>query len=66
MNSQELKIQPLFSKPLGFTKIHLTEEFIDWVKKNGYHKEVDPSESNGAASTNQEPVKVDGIDVASL
>ena len=38
MNSQELKIQPLFSKPLGFTKIHLTEDFIDWVKKTEYRK----------------------------
>ena len=38
MNSQELKIQPLFSKPLGFTKIHLTDDFIDWVKKTEYRK----------------------------
>jgi len=40
--------------------------YIDWMKKNGYHKEVDPSETNDS-STPQETIKVDGLgDVASL
>ena len=40
--------------------------FIDWVKKNGYHKEVDPSESNDSTPTQETVKAADGLDVASL
>ena len=36
--ADELMIQPMFSNPLGFKKIHLTDDFIDWVKKTEYRK----------------------------
>ena len=42
------------------------QSFIDWMKSNGYHKEVDPSETNGAPAAAKESVEIDGLDVTNL